>query len=340
MQQMYSCPNCGAQVAFGVKFCPNCGTQFSWSTEQQMQPPPMYQQKQQHYDMGVGPRQKGTSPWIMAFIAIVAVGVLVGGAIIALGGFSEGTPPLPPPAASPPADSTSAADTTAPVITSVSVSSITETSATISWVTDEGATSQVEYGVATDYGSTSTFEQALVVSHSVTLTGLEPGTSYYCRVKSKDATGNEAVSGGDSFTTVTSAEWITPVGAVASGFTVWGDTWYTGAPELAIDGNDLTAWTLNDMGEIMFDLGSERVVGGIEAYWGGHVTNGNTVNVYVDDVRVLGNEQFGATRNTRYFAPVVGRFIKYETVAVPHNELLQVATWSEIAEFRVFVEAE
>lgn len=143
---------------------------------------------------------------------------------------------------------------------------------------------------------------------------------------------------GAHFTATASTEWMTPISAVASGYTVWGGTWYTGPPSLSIDGNRITAWTLNNMGEITFDLGSERLVAGIEAYWGGHVTNGNTVNVYVDGVQVLSNEQFGATSNIRYFTPVRGRFIKYQTVALPHNEYLQIATWSEIAEFRVLVE--
>jgi uncharacterized repeat protein (TIGR02543 family) len=131
--------------------------------------------------------------------------------------------------------------------------------------------------------------------------------------------------------------WMTPVDATASGYTKWGDTWYTGPPSLAIDGKTVTAWTLNDMGDITFDLGSEKVVAGIDAYWGGHVTNGNTVNVYVDGEKVLANEQFGATSNVRYFTPILGRFVKYQTVALPHNEYLQIATWSEIAEFKVKV---
>ena len=135
-------------------------------------------------------------------------------------------------------------------------------------------------------------------------------------------------------------EWIAPVSAHASGYTVWGNTWYTGIPEFAIDGNFITSWTLNDMGEIIFDLGVIRRVKGIEAYWGGSVTNGNTINVFVDDIQVLHNEKFGATNNKRYFNPIRGRYIKYQTVSLPHNVLLQVATWSEISEFRVLIKSE
>ena len=129
--------------------------------------------------------------------------------------------------------------------------------------------------------------------------------------------------------------WRTPVAAEASGYTVWGGTWYTGSPELSIDGDRITAWTLNDMGTITFDLGSEFVIGGIDAHWDGSVSNGNTVNVYIDGERVITEEQFGATSNVRYFSPIRGRYVTYETVPLPHNQLLQIATWSELAEFSV-----
>jgi hypothetical protein len=46
MQQQYQCPNCGAQVAFGVRFCGKCGTQLTWPTQQQVQPPSVHQQQQ------------------------------------------------------------------------------------------------------------------------------------------------------------------------------------------------------------------------------------------------------------------------------------------------------
>ena len=42
MQQQYQCPNCGAQVAFGVRSCGACGMQLNW--QQQTPPPPVYQQ--------------------------------------------------------------------------------------------------------------------------------------------------------------------------------------------------------------------------------------------------------------------------------------------------------
>jgi tetratricopeptide (TPR) repeat protein len=39
MSQRFSCPNCGAPVAFGARFCGNCGTQLNWPAQGQVQPP-------------------------------------------------------------------------------------------------------------------------------------------------------------------------------------------------------------------------------------------------------------------------------------------------------------
>jgi hypothetical protein len=52
MQQQYQCSNCGAQVAFGVRFCGNCGVQLNWPTHQQVQSTPVYQQWQRSGELG------------------------------------------------------------------------------------------------------------------------------------------------------------------------------------------------------------------------------------------------------------------------------------------------
>lgn len=41
MQQTFSCPKCGWQVAFGTQFCSHCSNSLSW---QQQTTPPIYQQ--------------------------------------------------------------------------------------------------------------------------------------------------------------------------------------------------------------------------------------------------------------------------------------------------------
>ena len=77
-----------------------------------------------------------------------------------------------------------------PVISAVASSSITTTSATITWITDQPSSSQVAYGTTTGYGSLSAFNAALVTVHSVSLTGLAPGTAYNYAAISADAAGN------------------------------------------------------------------------------------------------------------------------------------------------------
>ena len=92
-------------------------------------------------------------------------------------------------------------DTVAPVISSVASSGMTDAAAVISWMTNEAADSQVEYGVTAAYGSMAPLNAARVTSHAVALSGLAPATVYYYRVRSSDAAGNLAVSGGATFTT-------------------------------------------------------------------------------------------------------------------------------------------
>ncbi|MDH7481597.1 MAG: family 10 glycosylhydrolase [Armatimonadota bacterium] len=96
-------------------------------------------------------------------------------------------------------------DTTPPVISNVS-SAAGQTSATITWTTDEPATSQVEYGTTQNYGSQTPEDTSLVINHSVIISGLQPATLYHYRVKSKDASGNPAVSSDYTFTTAPASQ--------------------------------------------------------------------------------------------------------------------------------------
>ena len=99
----------------------------------------------------------------------------------------------------------SGTDTTAPVISNIVASSITTTSVAISWTLDEPATGQVEYGLTTSYGQFSTLEASFVYSaHNQTLSSLTPNRTYHYRVRSQDASGNLAISGDRTFTTLAS----------------------------------------------------------------------------------------------------------------------------------------
>jgi len=90
-------------------------------------------------------------------------------------------------------------DEVAPVISGVSAST-TSDSATVTWTTDEPATSRVDYGLDTNYDSYVSSD-SFVTSHSLEITGLSSSTTYYFSVTSTDSTGNSASSGDYTFET-------------------------------------------------------------------------------------------------------------------------------------------
>lgn len=77
---------------------------------------------------------------------------------------------------------------------SVPVTDATQTSVTVTWTTNTSATSQVEYGTTTGYGSLTAIDTTPVSNHSVSIAPLTPGVTYHLRVRSKDSAGNEGVS--------------------------------------------------------------------------------------------------------------------------------------------------
>ena len=95
--------------------------------------------------------------------------------------------------------------TVAPAITNVASSGLTTTGATITWTTDQPATSQVNYGTTTGYGLSTVLDTNLVTSHSVTLTGLTQSTTYDFDVVSKNAANQSTTSTNSSFLTATPA---------------------------------------------------------------------------------------------------------------------------------------
>jgi len=103
------------------------------------------------------------------------------------------------------------ADTIPPVISGVAALNITATGATIDWLTDEGADSQIEYGTSQAFGNLTTKDAQLLTSHSQTLSGLTGSTLYYYRALSADAAGNLQTSNTYSFTTQAPADTTPPV---------------------------------------------------------------------------------------------------------------------------------
>jgi subtilisin-like proprotein convertase family protein len=83
-------------------------------------------------------------------------------------------------------------DCAAPSISNIQAAPAANT-AVVSWTTSESATSVVHYGTAVPTGGQAS-DAAMLTSHSVTLTGLLPCTTYYYWVESGDAAGNLTVS--------------------------------------------------------------------------------------------------------------------------------------------------
>ena len=87
------------------------------------------------------------------------------------------------------------------MISDIQVGNITPYSADVTWTTDEPATSQVEYGLTSAYGTFSILEAQCTITHTLRLRGLDPQTAYHLRARSVDIGDNETASGSAAFTT-------------------------------------------------------------------------------------------------------------------------------------------
>ncbi len=96
--------------------------------------------------------------------------------------------PEPEPAPADPEPTAEEPTTVEPaVISGVEVVNVTADSATITWVTDVLADSQVNYGNSSELGTLTPLDETLKTSHSITITGLTENTAYYFKVISKPA---------------------------------------------------------------------------------------------------------------------------------------------------------
>lgn len=98
------------------------------------------------------------------------------------------TTPLPPPDTTPPAISDATASPGA-------------VAATVTWTTDEPATSQVAFGPSPAYENGSVASSNRTLTHRALLRGLTCGTVYHFQIRSRDEAGNDASSPDANFTT-------------------------------------------------------------------------------------------------------------------------------------------
>lgn len=223
-----NCSYCGAAINPGVRFCSNCGAPAGGGPQQPPQPGGYPQQPGwgQPQPGGGYPQQPGWGqpqpPWgqpvrtsqpssrpLLALLLVVLLFVFGG-----FGYWALAAPAWLPALPFGTGGSSATADITPPTISNVAASA-SDGTAIINWVTSELASTQIEYGTDTNYGSLSpstpqhdpsSSESMGVVTHSVNLTGLTNGTTYHYKVKSKDAAGNLAESADKTFTPTSSIQ--------------------------------------------------------------------------------------------------------------------------------------
>lgn len=110
------------------------------------------------------------------------------------------------------------ADATAPALSAISAVSAASTTASVTWTSNEAASSKVVYSL-TSAAASATAEadtSPRVTSHSVSLSGLLGCTTYYYSVVSRDASLNAATSTRDTFTTAGCTSSAEPVAATST----------------------------------------------------------------------------------------------------------------------------
>ena len=93
--------------------------------------------------------------------------------------------------------------TSAPALSSgPTISNITTKAAKVSWTTDRSSDSKVQYGTTPgSYFESEPSNSTKVTDHSIALSNLSPGTTYYYKAKWTDEDGNTGVSSEKNFTT-------------------------------------------------------------------------------------------------------------------------------------------
>ena len=187
-------------------------------------------------------------------------------------------------------------DKTAAAIEAVAMDTVQDTFASISWETNDKATSQIIYGKTNTQSRTSPQNSVLTDEHTVALTNLEPSTEYTYQIKSIDAAGNTTLTDPETFitaaeTNTTTGEWKTVTGWNFA--TVHATLLYTGDVMLwswnpASDGTKLYNPNTNTFTNIsisnnIFCAGHATLPDGRIFVAGGHISNNvgtKNTNIY------------------------------------------------------------
>jgi phosphodiesterase/alkaline phosphatase D-like protein len=171
-----------------------------------------------------------------------------------------------------------AADSTPPVISNPD-DIILMNSFRALWSTNELADSQIEYGLDTGYGSTTTLDDSLVLDHAVTVSALSAATAYHYRIKTRDASGNLTTGPDRVVTTANQADNDPPVISVVASSSI-GRTTAT------------VTWTTDEES-------------GSEVQYGPNLTYGYSMTNINDNTQSHTVELTGLTPGTEYFFKVI-----------------------------------
>lgn len=128
-------------------------------------------------------------------------------------------------------------DTTAPIISSI-IATPGTTTASVAWNTNELADSAVFFSTSLPVNTNATGSQmvssdAKVFGHNLTLNNLSASTTYFVVIRSRDASGNAAMSSTFSFTTGVATDNVSPIITnliVFNGTSTLRFTWNTNEP--------------------------------------------------------------------------------------------------------------
>lgn len=148
-------------------------------------------------------------------------------------------------------------DTAPPILSDVAATPLPAGAATVSWNTDEPASSLVQYGTSANDLALSAASSLNVTRHQLQLSGLESGAAYFYRVTSTDAFGNTATwppveQAPATFTTLSPTPTPTPTNTPEPGY-IFADGFESGS---------LAAWSASDTGGGDLAVGTEAALVG------------------------------------------------------------------------------
>ncbi|MEI6480059.1 MAG: fibronectin type III domain-containing protein [bacterium] len=171
-----------------------------------------------------------------------------------------------------------------PIISQIVASSSENgTSATITWITNQNAISNVVYGVNTFYGASTTLDQDPSTNHSSTLFGLIPNTIYHFKIIAMSTSSNiQGASGDHTFFTGATTSVATSTNSTSSSMvtvlqprisiTANGITSTEGNISVGI--TNLTPNTVYNFSGIITDTAGNTIASSTRSFT---TTNGNTI---------------------------------------------------------------